>query len=79
MSGLFLVFSFITEIPVFNANSLDPNRTPRSKTETNLDLHCLSMSFYWTIGIKWLIRSAEEERQNSSHLGVKHGFTGYIT
>ena len=31
------------EIAVFNANSVDPDQTPRS-AESNLRLHCLSIS-----------------------------------
>ena len=32
------------EIPVFSANSVDPDQTPRS-VESDLGLHCLPMSF----------------------------------
>ena len=40
-----LLPSFI-EIPVFNANSLDPDQTPRFAA-SDLGLHCLSMSLLW--------------------------------
>ena len=33
------------ETPVFNANSVDPNQTPRLVT-SDMGLHCLPMSFF---------------------------------
>ena len=35
-----------TEIPVFNANGVDPDQTPRSST-SDLGLHCLPPSLLW--------------------------------
>ena len=43
--GVWLAFitSMFIEIPVFNANSVDPDQTPHSAA-SNLSLHCLPMS-----------------------------------
>ena len=49
MPVLFLVFSFITEIPVLNANIRDPDQTPRFVV-SDLGLHCLPVSFIWDAG-----------------------------
>ena len=46
----FLVLSFITEIPVLNANSVDPDRTPRS-VASDLGLHCLPKSVLCDAGL----------------------------
>ena len=43
VSVLFLVLSFIKEIPVLNANSVDPDQTPHSAA-SDRGLHCLLMS-----------------------------------
>ena len=43
--GLFL-FLFTVEIPILNANSVDPDQTPRSAA-SDLGLHCLPMSHLW--------------------------------
>ena len=43
VSGWLLLLSFFVEIPVFNANSIDPDQTPRSAA-SDLGLHCLPMS-----------------------------------
>ena len=68
-SGIFYLSSLITFISiwlvciatvffcshVFNANSVDPDQTPRSAA-SDLDLHCLPMPlFYGTLGINGLI------------------------
>ena len=45
-----------TEIPVLNANYVDPDQTPRSAA-SDLGLHCLPISFYRTLGINGLIRN----------------------
>ena len=37
------------DIPVFNANSVDRDQTPRS----DLGLHCLQMSLVWDARHKW--------------------------
>ena len=34
------------DIPVFNANSVDPDQMPRSAA-SDLGLHCLPMSLLW--------------------------------
>ena len=39
------------EIPVFNANSVDPDQAPCSAT-SDLGLHCLPMSLYWNARLK---------------------------
>ena len=62
VSGLFLELLLITEIPVLNANSVDPDQTPRFAA-SDLELHCLQMSYLWDARHKWvkvLIRSACE-------------------
>ena len=53
VSGFFLVLKYIMKIPVFNANSIDPDQTPRSVASA-LGLHCLSMFFKWDAGHKWV-------------------------
>ena len=50
MSGKFLLLKSYKEIPVFNANSVDPDQTPRSAA-CDLGLHCLQCPFYWALGI----------------------------
>ena len=40
------------EIPIFNANSIDPDQTPRS-VASDLGRHCLPMSPLWDAGHKW--------------------------
>ena len=39
----FLLTPCFIEIPVFNANNVDPDQTPRSEA-SDLGLHCLPMS-----------------------------------
>ena len=43
----------IIKIPVINANSVEPNQTPRS-VASDLDLHCLPMSLLWAARHKWI-------------------------
>ena len=43
VSGHFLLLPGFTEIPVFKANRVDPDQTPRSAA-SDLGLHCLPMS-----------------------------------
>ena len=43
---LLLIPCFIIEIPGFNANSVDPDQTPRCAA-SDLSLHCLLMSLSW--------------------------------
>ena len=38
---------------VFNANSVDPDQTPRS-TASDLGLHCLPMSLLWDTSHNWV-------------------------
>ena len=40
-------------IPVFNANSVDPDQTPRFAA-SDLGLHCLPVSFLWDTTHKWV-------------------------
>ena len=42
----FVLLSSVIEIPVFNANSVDPDQTPRFAA-SNLGLLCLRMSLLW--------------------------------
>ena len=42
------------QIPVFIANSIDPDQTPHSAA-SDLGLHCLSVSLYGTVGINELM------------------------
>ena len=49
------ISTMIVEIPVLNANSVDPDQTPHFAA-SDLGLHCLSMSFYDTPGINGLKR-----------------------
>ena len=48
-----LVLLLITEIPVLNANSADPDQTPRSAA-SDLGLHCLQRSHLWDARLKWV-------------------------
>ena len=43
------------EIPVLNANSVDPDETPQSAA-SDLGQHCLPMSIFWkdTCRHKWI-------------------------
>ena len=43
VSGLFLLLLCFIEIPVFNANSVDPDQTPRFAA-SDLGLHCLTIT-----------------------------------
>ena len=44
-SGYFLLSPSFIEIPLFYANSVDPDQTPRSAA-SDLGLHCLPMSLF---------------------------------
>ena len=46
VSGSYLLLPWFTEIPVLNANSVDPDQTPRSAA-SDLGLRCLLMSLLW--------------------------------
>ena len=41
------------EIHVSNANSVNPDQTPRSAA-SDLDLHCLPMFLLWNAMLKWV-------------------------
>ena len=47
---LFLLLPCFIETPLFNANSIDPDQTPRS-VASDLELHGLQIPFYGTLGI----------------------------
>ena len=53
VSGWFLLLPWFTEIPVFNANSIDPDQMPRSAA-SDLGLRCLPMSHLWYKWHKWV-------------------------
>ena len=40
-------------MPVVNANSVDPDQTPRS-VASDLGLHCLPVSHLWNARHKWV-------------------------
>ena len=50
---IFLVLSFITEIPVLKANSVDPDQMPHSAA-SDLGIHCLPMSLLWGTRHQWV-------------------------
>ena len=52
VSGYFLTLPYLKKI-VFNANSVDPDQTPRSAA-SDLGLHCLPMSLLWDARHKWI-------------------------
>ena len=49
----FLALPFIMEIPVFNANSADPDQMPHSAA-SDLDLHCLLISLFGNARHRWV-------------------------
>ena len=53
MSGYFLIIPCFIEIPVFDANSVDPDQTPRSAA-SDPGLHCLPTSLLWDDRLKWV-------------------------
>ena len=53
LEGMFLLCPCLTENPVFNANSEDPDQTPRSAA-SDMGLHCLSVSLLWDARLKWV-------------------------
>ena len=46
---------YFIEITVFNANSVDPDQTPRSAA-SDLGLHCLLVFLLWGAMHKWVKR-----------------------
>ena len=53
VSGSFLLLACFIEIPVLNADSVDPGQTPRS-VAPDLGLHYLPMSLVWDGRHKWV-------------------------
>ena len=53
VSGQLLLLPCFIEITVLNANSVDPDQTPRS-TASDLGLHCCQCPFYGTLGLNGL-------------------------
>ena len=53
VSGWFLLLPYFIEIPVLNANSVDPDQMPRSLV-SDLGLNCLLMSLLWDARHKWV-------------------------
>ena len=53
MSGKFLSLLCLIEIPVFNANSADPDQMPHS-VESDLGLHCLPFTLVGVASLKWV-------------------------
>ena len=52
MSGYLFLLSCFEEMSELNANSVDPDQTPRYAA-SDLGLHCLLMSLLWDAGLKW--------------------------
>ena len=50
--SIYYYYVCFIEIPDLNANSVDPDRTPRSAA-SDLDLHCLLISLLWDARHKW--------------------------
>ena len=48
-----LILPCLIEIPVLSVIRADPDQTPRSAV-SDLDLHCLPMSFIWDARCKWI-------------------------
>ena len=46
----------IVGISELNANSIDPDQTPRSAAYSDLVLHCLPVSLLWDAKFKWVKR-----------------------
>ena len=53
LSNLFSSLPNFIEIPLFNANRVDPDQTPRSAA-SDLGLHCSPISFLWKTRHKWV-------------------------
>ena len=48
-----LLLPCVIRIPVFNANSVNPDQTPQNAA-SDLGLHCLPMSLLWDARHKWI-------------------------
>ena len=57
------------EIPLFNANSVDPNQTPRSAA-SDLGLHCLPMSILWDDRHKWGNTTTAYNNGNNADINI---------
>ena len=55
---LVLLLPCFIQIPVFNANSVDPNQTPHTAA-SDLGLQFLPMSHLWDARLKWVNRLLE--------------------
>ena len=53
MPSQFLLLPSFIEIPVFNANRVDPDQMPHSAA-SGQGLHCLPMSLLWDARHKWV-------------------------
>ena len=53
VSGKFLLLSCFVEMSELNANSVDPDQTPRSAA-SDLGLYCLPMSLLCDARLKWV-------------------------
>ena len=53
VSGWFLFFLYFIELPVLNANSVNPDQASRSAA-SDLGLHCLPTPFLWDTRHKWV-------------------------
>ena len=53
VSGYLNLLPCFIEIPEFNANSVDPDQTPRSAA-SDLGVHCLPMSLLWDAWRIWV-------------------------
>ena len=70
VSGKFIL-PWFTEIPVLNANSVDPDQTPRS-VASDLGLHCFPVSILWDARLKWVKDSLQQQiRFNGNIFGNK--------
>ena len=56
VSGCFLLFLCFIVIPVFDANSVDPDQTPRHAA-SDLGLNCLPMFLLWDTRHEWVNRT----------------------
>ena len=54
VSGKALLLPYFIQIPVLNANSIDPDQTPRSAA-SDLDLHCFQITLLSDARHKWVI------------------------
>ena len=65
MSGLFLGRLLITEIPVINANSVDPDQMLYS-VACDLELQCLRKSHLWDDRLKWVNFKDKYDKEKKS-------------